>query len=91
MIVIIVTAFSLTQKKLAEMMYTDEINQHEKDVKTLIVQYDSLKMITFESIKLTYMYDSISNDAIDSAVNQNVSSNGRTTQPTKIENEKNDI
>ena len=68
MIVIIVTAFSLTQKKLAEMMYTDEINQHEKDVKTLIVQYDSLKMITFESIKLTYMYDSISNDAIDSAV-----------------------
>lgn len=67
MIAIIVTAFSL--------MYTDERNQHEKDVNTVIMQYeslelqyDSLEMITSEAIKLTYAYDSISNDAIDSAV-----------------------
>lgn len=51
LIALIVIAFSL--------MYTDERNQHKKDVNTVIMQcdslklqYDSLEMITSETIKL---------------------------------------
>jgi len=59
MIVTIVIAYSL--------IYREEVSQHEKDVNLVISRYDSLKVQTFRTMKLVKDYDSISNDAIDSA------------------------